>query len=123
MFHISQILTITTGALIPIVNNLIFIDDINITIISSILAGIIVAIAGLLSFTKAQESWILFRSAAENLKRDYHRYMQKAGDYSDSNLDDTKRDKMFINRAEYIFSEDTKYFSLRRESNPSGTSS
>jgi hypothetical protein len=46
--------------------------------------------------------------------------MLKAGDYSDSNLVDEKRDMLFIERSGSIMAmEGTKYFSLRQKSEPS----
>jgi hypothetical protein len=80
----------------------------------------IVGATGILQLTKAQECWIVYRSTAETLKKEYNLYMLKAGDYSDSNLVDEKRDMLFIERSESIMAmEGTKYFSLRQKSEPS----
>jgi hypothetical protein len=94
--------------------------DLIVRIISSILGSMIVGATGILQLTKAQESWIVFRSTAETLKKEYNLYMLKAGDYSDSNLIDEKRDRLFIERSESIMAmKGTKYFSLRQKSEPS----
>lgn len=115
-FHILQILTIFFGAVIPIINIVdIPNNDFIVRLTSAILASIIVGITGMLQLFKAQESWILFRSTAEVLKREYNLYMLRAGDYSDLNLTDETRNKMFIERVEAIITmEGTKYFSFRK---------
>jgi hypothetical protein len=87
---------------------------------SAILGSIIVGITGLLQLTKAQESWILFRSTAEALKKEYNLYMLRAGDYSNPDLTVEDRDKIFVERVEAIITmEGTKYFTLRQKSESS----
>lgn len=117
-YHLLQILTIFFGVIIPIINiSEIPNNDFTVRIISSFLASMIVGITGLLQLIKAQESWILFRSTAETLKREYNLYMLKAGDYSSLDVTDEVRDKMFVERIESIITmEGTKYFSLRQKS-------
>jgi hypothetical protein len=118
-YHELQILIIGVSVLIPIVN-VIDGNDLVVRIISSILGGMIVGATGILQLTKAHESWIIFRSTAETLKKEYNLYMLKAGDYADSSLIDEKRDILFIERSESIMAmEGTKYFSLRQKSEPS----
>ncbi|HET7283592.1 MAG TPA: DUF4231 domain-containing protein [Nitrososphaeraceae archaeon] len=110
-----QVLIIGFGVLIPIVNVISYPDELAIRIISSILGSLITGITGLVQLIKAQESWLLFRSTAETLKREYQLFMQKSGDYSDSNLTEDKKNKMFIERTESIISaEGSKYFSFRQ---------
>ena len=75
-------------------------NDFVIRITSAILASTIVGITSLLQLIKAQESWILWRYTAETLKKEYNLYMLKAGDYSNQDLTDAARDKMFIERIE-----------------------
>jgi hypothetical protein len=84
-YHKLQILIIGVSILIPIVN-VVDGNDLVVRIVSSILGGIIVGATGILQLTKAQETWMIFRSAAEALKKEYNLYMLKAGDYSDSNF-------------------------------------
>ena len=82
----------------------------------------IAAITGVIQLTKAQEGWLLYRSTAETLIREYNLYMLKAGDYSESSLTDEKRNKLFVERAEGIMSnEGTKYISLRQQKSESGS--
>jgi Protein of unknown function (DUF4231) len=118
-YYEIQILILGVSALIPIVN-VVGGYEMTIRIISSILGSIVVGATGILQLTKAQESWIIFRSTAETLKKEYNLYMLKAGDYSDTNLADDKRDKLFIERSESVMAmEGTKYFSLRQKSESS----
>src|SRR5215831_9505642 len=100
-YYKIQILILGVSALIPIVN---VVDghEFAIRTISSILGAIIVGATGILQLTKAQESWIIFRSTAETLKKEYNLYMLKAGDYSDLTLTDDKRDRLFIERSESV---------------------
>jgi exo-beta-1,3-glucanase (GH17 family) len=82
----------------------------------------IVAIGGVIQLTKAQESWLLYRSAAETLIREYNLYMLKAGDYPEPSSTDDKRDKLFVERVESIMStEGTKYLSLRQQKSESAS--
>lgn len=118
-YYEIQILVLGVGVLIPIVN-VVGGPEMAIRIISSILGAIIVGATGILQLTKAQESWIIFRSPAETLKKEYNPYMLKAGDYSDPNLTHDNRDKFFIERSESVMAmEGTKYFSIRQKSEPS----
>jgi hypothetical protein len=116
-YNMFQVLTLGISALIPIVNVINFEDNISVRVTSAILGGLIAAITGIMQLTKAQESWILYRSTAETLIKEYNLYMLKSGDYSDSDLTgEAKRKKLFIERCESIMStEGTKYFSLRQQ--------
>ena len=118
-YYEIQIVILGVIALIPIIN-VVGGYEMTIRIISSILGAIIIGATGILQLTKAQESWIIFRSTAETLKKEYNLYMLNAGDYSDPSLTDDKRDKLFIERSESVMAmEGTKYFSLRQKSEPS----
>ena len=120
-YHVLQLLTLGIAALIPIIN-VVQGADLATRIISAILGSMIVAIAGVIQLTKAQESWLLYRSTAETLVREYNLFMLKAGDYSEPGSTDDKRDKLFIERAESIMStEGTKYLSLRQQKSESGS--
>jgi hypothetical protein len=120
-YYSLQLLTILFGTIIPVINIIdIPNNDFVIRLTSAILASIIVGITGLLQLIKAHESWILWRSTAETLKKEYNLYMLEAGDYSNLELTDVTRDKIFIERIEAIITmEGTKYFSLRQKSEPS----
>ena len=120
-YNVLQILTLVTSSAISIVN---VISDLNliIRILSAVLGGTIAAATGIIQLTKAQETWLLYRSTAETLMKEYNLYMLKAGDYSQQqqqqNLTDDKRNELFIERCESLMStEGMKYFSLRQQKN------
>jgi len=118
-YYEIQVLILGVSALIPIVN-VVGGYEMTIRVISSVLGAIIVGATGILQLTKAQETWIIFRSTAETLKKEYNLYMFKAGDYSDISLTDDKRDKLFIERSESVMAmEGTRYFSIRQKSESS----
>ena len=85
-FYICQALIIVFGAIIPLVNVVTPTDDLSIRITSYVLGSLITIITGFLQLAKAHESWLLFRSTAENLKQEYHLFMQGGGGYSDPDL-------------------------------------
>jgi hypothetical protein len=117
-FNIFQIFILGSSSLISIVNVISLSElDFTIRVVSAILGGLIAAITGIVQLTKAQESWILYRSTAETLVREYNLYMLRSGDYAEDILtDDIKRNKTFIEKCESIMStESTKYFSLRQQ--------
>ncbi len=82
----------------------------------------IAAATGIMQLTKAQEIWILYRSTAETLMKEYNLYTLNTGDYSQQqqqfSLTDDKLNELFIERCESLMSiEDVKYFSLRQQKN------
>jgi uncharacterized protein DUF4231 len=123
MFYSFQALIIVFGAIIPIINIVNYPDNTAIRITSSILGGFITIITGFLQLTKAQESWILFRSTAESLKREYHMFMHNSREYSNPDLTQDEKDKLFVERAESdMLAEGSKYFSLREKMSRAGSS-
>jgi hypothetical protein len=120
-YNALQILTLVTSSLISIVN---VISDLNtiIRILSAVLGGAIAAGTGIMQLTKSQETWILYRTTAETLMKEYNLYMLKAGNYSQPSLTDDKRNELFIERCESLMSsEGMKYFSLHQQKNDSKT--
>jgi hypothetical protein len=110
MFRLYEIIIIITGATIPIVNAINFID-IQTRIISSILGGIVVIFTGLSQLEKYQENWILYRTTTELLKKEKYYFDNNVGEYS--NLDEDKKMKMLVENVESIVSSETsKYFAL-----------
>jgi len=120
IFYTCQALIIVFGALIPIVNVVAPTDDdLSIRIISSVLGSLITIITGFLQLAKAHESWLLFRSTAENLKQEYHLFMQQGRGYSDPVLSSDEKNRLFVDRAEGIMAaEGSRYFSLRQNQKP-----
>ena len=118
-YNALQILTLVTSSLISIVNVVSDLDLI-IRMLSAVLGGTIAASTGIIQLTKAQETWLLYRSTAETLMKEYNLYMLKAGDYSQqqNSLTEDKRNELFIERCESLMStEGMKYFSLRQQKN------
>ncbi len=116
-YNSLQVSTLGISAIIPVINVVGGTDfDFAIRILSAFLGGLIAAITGILQLSKAHESWILYRSTAETLIREYNLFMLKVGDYSDDNTkEESRRNSIFIDRCEAIMStEENKYFSLRQ---------
>ena len=87
-------------------------------VLSSTLAPIIVIATSFIQLTKAHQSWLLFRETVESLKREYHLFCNKAGDYFNPNLTVEQRNKLFIDTAETIMAQEgSKYYLLRRQIN------
>lgn len=111
MFRLYEIIIIITGAMIPIVNAIDFID-IQTRIISSILGGIVVILTGLSQLEKYQENWILYRTSTELLKKEKYYFENDVGDYS--GLSGDKKMKLLVKNVESIVSAETsKYFAFR----------
>jgi len=92
------------------------ISNLNIRVMSSILAAIIVIATSFVQLTKAHQNWLLFRETAESLKREYHLFGNKAGHSSRSKLDEEQRNRLFIDTAETIMAQEgSKYYLLRRQ--------
>jgi len=125
-FHIFQILIIIAAIFIPIVNVVPLPgSNSSLRIISSILGGIIVGITSILQLTKSQESWIIFRETAENLKNEYQLYSHQTANYSDENitgssLDDkqAQRNKLFVRTVESIMRNETTTYLQKRSEKP-----
>ncbi len=116
-YNTLQLMTLGISATIPVINVVGGTGiDFAIRIFSALLGGIIVAITGIIQLSKAHESWILYRSTAETLIREYNLFMLKSGDYSEESMkEESKRNNVFIDRCEAIMStEETRYFSLRQ---------
>jgi hypothetical protein len=91
-------------------------DSTAVRISSAVLGCLITITTAFLQLTKAHESWILFRSTAENLKREYHMFMHSSGEYANPNRTEDEKNKMFIERAESVISaEGSKYYSIRQK--------
>lgn len=110
-FRLYEIIVIFSGAIIPIVN--ITSADVATRLVSSILGGIIAIVTGITQLEKYQENWILYRTTTEILKKEKYYYENQAGEYSD--LDETTRRKLLVERVESIVSSETsKYFTVHQ---------
>jgi len=113
-FRLFQFVTIIASAIVPIVN-IVPIDDGNYSTltryISSILGATIAIVTAITQLEKYQESWILYRTTHELLKKEKFLFKNNAGDYSNLSQDD--RNRLFVERIETIVSsETTKYFTM-----------
>jgi len=81
-YHFSQTIIILAAALITI-SNTVDLGSTEIRIISSVLGGIVIVFTSIQQLFKFQENWILFRTTEEALRREYHLYITKAGEYAD----------------------------------------
>jgi hypothetical protein len=119
-FYFCQIIIVIVGAAIPILNlfgPIGFTSDIVIRIWSSVLGSTIIILTGFLQLTKAHESWILYRSTVESLKREYHLFALDTGEYSEER-DLELKGKLFIRRVESIIAaEGTKFLASRDSRN------
>jgi hypothetical protein len=105
-YFILQAVIIISGALIPIINS-----TSNTFNLSSLLGVIIVIFAALLQLLKAQDFWILYASALDQLEREYELYLHGIDEYSKADT----RNQNFVNKIESIItSKSTKYMFFRQ---------
>lgn len=69
-------------------------SNMTVRVLSSTLASIIVIATSFIQLTKAHQSWLLFRETVESLKREYHLFCNKAGDYLNPILTEEQRNKL-----------------------------
>ncbi|MGZ5489573.1 MAG: DUF4231 domain-containing protein [Nitrososphaeraceae archaeon] len=101
-----QAVIIISGALIPIINS-----TSNIFNGSSILGVIVVIFAALLQLVKAQDFWILYASALDQLEMEYELFLHRINEYSNNDT----RNKNFVNKIESIISsKSNKYMFFRQ---------
>ncbi len=82
-------------------------------VISSVLGGAIAVVTGISQLEKYQENWILYRTTTEILKKEKYFYENSVGEYSD--LDESKRKRLLVERVESIVSSETsKYFTVHQ---------
>ena len=108
----NEIIIIIASSIIPVVNVLGF-ADLQTRIVSSVLGATVAIVTGLTQLEKYQENWILYRTTTELLKKEKYFYENEVGDYSD--LDETKRKKLLVERVESMVSSETsKYFTVHQ---------
>ena len=82
-------------------------------IVSSVLGATVVIVTGLTQLEKFQENWIIYRTTTELLKKEKYFYENEVGEYSD--LDESNRKKLLVERVESIVSSETsKYFTVHQ---------
>ena len=116
-YRIIEIIIIVSGALIPIINSsAIFYPKeanySNLVFTSSVLGFIVTIAVGLSQLEKYFETWNLYRTNAEVLKKEKFLYQNNAGQYAKITQED--RDILFVENIEFILSSEvTKYFSMQ----------
>lgn len=119
-FRICQLIVIVASAVIPIINL-----GIPLTAASSpaapyqalgitaILGGVITIVTALSQMDTYFETWVLYRTTAEALKRERFLYINNAADYSA--LSEEVKNKLLVERVEAMLSsENSKFLSLQQ---------
>jgi hypothetical protein len=121
-FRICQLIIIIASAVIPIINlgiPIIAGTD-NTTApyyalgITAILGGVITIVTALSQMDAYFETWVLYRTTGEALKRERFLYINNAGDYSA--FSGEAKNKLLVERIEAILSsENSKFLSLQQQ--------
>lgn len=114
-FRITQVIIIIASAIIPIINLSVPTgSEQNALLTTAILGSIVTIVAAFSQMEKYFETWILYRTTVETLKREKFLYANDAGDYS--NLGDTEKNKLLVQRVEVVLSsENSKFFALQQQ--------
>ena len=118
-YRITEIIIIVSGALIPLINSSAIFSSgsdnhTNLLFVSSILGFIITIVTGFSKMEKYFESWTLYRTNAELLKKEKFLYQNNSGQYY--KIPQQDQDKLFVENIEFILlSEITKYFSIQEK--------
>ena len=107
-YYTLEIVILTAGALIPVVNVLDVLPGPWLRVLSSVLATIIVIAAGANKLYGFQENWLHFRLVSEALKRETEFYLHKTGDYEVNG--EQQRNRILVERVEEILSSTTSQF-------------
>jgi hypothetical protein len=117
-YRITEIIIIVAGALIPFINSSVILFQIGnipqhyLIFIASTLGFIITVVTGFSKMEKYFETWILYRTNAEVLKKEKFLYKNNAAQYAQLSQED--RDKTLVENIEFIVSSEiTKYFSMQ----------
>ena len=114
-FRITQVIIIIASAIIPIINLAAPAENAqNALFTTAILGTIVTIVAAFSQMEKYFETWILYRTTVETLKREKFLYMNDAADYS--NLGDIEKNRLLIERVEVLLSsENSKFFALQQQ--------
>ena len=116
-FRICQFIIIVASALIPIINlgiPLTEVDPIQVLRITAILGGVITIVTALSQMDAYFETWVLYRTTGEALKRERFLYINNAADYS--GLAGEEKNKLLVERVEALLSsENSKFLSLQQQ--------
>ena len=116
-FRITQVIIIIASAIIPIINLVVAPQQQNpqnALFITAILGTIVTIVTAFSQMEKYFETWILYRTTVETLKREKFLYMNDAADYL--NLGDTEKNRLLVERVEVLLSsENSKFFALQQQ--------
>lgn len=115
-FYTVEILTMLSGALIPVINLWAVKDAYLAGLLSAILGGVVVVSAGVGKLFKFQENWLQFRSVAEALGYEEEYFKAGAGEYAGG--EGEHRNKLLVERVENILATTTKQFVSTHRSGP-----
>ena len=119
-YKLTQTMIIFISALIPLMN-IIFVEYYYITpLISSILGVMLLVILGITLLERYQETWILYSTNAEQLKKEKNFYQNEVGEYY--NLDESQKNKLLVERVEFILLPETSKYSTIPQQQMSTTS-
>ncbi len=115
-FRICQLIVIVASAVIPIINlgiPLTGSSPYQALGITAILGGVITIVTALSQMDTYFETWVLYRTTAEALKRERFLYINNAADYSA--LSEEVKNKLLVERIEAMLSsENSKFLSLQQ---------
>lgn len=116
-FRICQLIVIVASAVIPIINlgiPLFGSDPFQALGITAILGGVITIVTALSQMDAYFETWVLYRTTGETLKRERFLYINSAADYSA--LSGEAKNKLLVERVEAMLSsENSKFLSLQQQ--------
>jgi Protein of unknown function (DUF4231)/Protein of unknown function (DUF2795) len=118
-FRICQLIIIVASAVIPIINLGVPFALGESSLghalgITAILGGVITIVTALSQMDAYFETWVLYRTTGEALKRERFLYMNSAADYS--NLSGEAKNKLLVERVEAMLSsENSKFLSLQQQ--------
>jgi len=116
-FRICQLIIIVASAIIPIINLGIPLTNSSYAYpalgITAILGGIITIVTALSQMDTYFETWILYRTTVEALKRERFLYINNAADYSA--LSEEAKNKLLVEKVEAMLSsENSKFLSVQQ---------
>ncbi len=106
-FYLVEIITLLTGALIPLIN-IFNMDDYTRRWSSGVLASLSVVAIGISKLYKFQENWLSFRGVNEALRREKELYLNAVGEYDVPS--DQERLKRLVARVEGVIATTTSQF-------------
>jgi hypothetical protein len=115
-YRITQVIIIIASAIIPIINLSAAPQENaqNALLTTAILGSIVTIVAAFSQMEKYSETWILYRTTGEALKREKFLYINDAANYS--NLGDEDKNRLLVERVEVLLSsENSKFFALQQQ--------